>query len=661
MISVQSYNKSHIKEEELSIIRSDSIEKILTGEWSISTLCKDIAEITHSKLCCILLSKREPEDSDSIFNIVFSTDPSISLCKEMPILSLAFEDKIIVVSNNVKKDPRNNDFDPTDSKCPIKKFCGIPILKDDVVYGQIVLCNRSKGYRLSTVEKVKKQINLISNIVISQDENFVFGNGRKVNDLRFLSSIAHEIRTPIHGIVSMISLVGDVGPLNEKQQKFINCALSSCEELIELVKDSIDFQKIKTGSLGLINDTFDIYELFDKTIELIRFKADRKKLYLTLDIDSKVPKMVYGDKDRMRQILINIIGNAVKFTQTGGVKVYVQQYPSRIIITIKDTGCGIRQDNINKIFVDYYQEENHGKSGMGLGLSLSRRLIQMMGGEITVESLHGKGSTFTIDLPLNEEHYQIDELSDDDKKLSVLVIDDHDNNRIKLRNYLKQWKIDVDTSSSFKEAKSMVNYSNYDIFMINPNSNMGEAFTFAHFIESTYPTSRIVSLVRYSGENSIFDAYIEDVSNKTDVYNKLLYVKQERKTRRRSVSIDKNSIRVCIVEDDEISGYALKEILLSCGIKNSNVTVIDNGEQAVRDITHSRYDLIFMDCKLKTEMNGIKVTKIIRENVSDLKIYGVTAAITDEEKTEWLNSGLDGLIFKPFKKEMIIQIIETFV
>lgn len=661
MISVQSFNKSDVKQEEVSLPRSDSLEKILTGEWSISTLCKDIAEITHSKLCCILLSKREPEDSDSVFNIVFSTDPSISLCKEMPILGLAFEDKNVVISNNVKKDPRNRDFDWSNTRCPIKKLCGIPILKDGIAYGQIILCNRSKGYRLSTVEKVRKQIDVISNIVVSQDENFVFGNGRKVNDLRFLSSIAHEIRTPIHGIVSMISLLEEVGPLNEKQKKFVNCALSSCEELIELVKDSIDFQKIKTGSLGLINDTFNIYDLFDKTIDLVGFKAERKNLYLTLDIDSKVPKMVYGDKDRLRQILINIIGNAVKFTQKGGVKVTVQQYPSSIIITIKDTGCGIRQENLSKIFVDYYQEEQHGKSGMGLGLSLCRRLIQMMGGGITVESIHGKGSTFTIDLPLNEEHYQIDELSDDDKKLSVLVVDDHDNNRIKLRDYLKQWKIDVDAVSSFKEAKNMVKYSSYDIFMINPASNMGEAYSFAHFVEDNYPTSRIVSLVRFSGENSIFDAYIENISDKGEVYNKLLSVKKARTGRRRSIPIDKNFLRVCIVEDDDISGFALREILLSCGIKDNNITVIDNGEQAVRDITHSRYDIVFMDCKLKTEMDGIKATKIIRENVSGLKIYGVTAAVTDEEKAEWLNSGLDGLIFKPFKKEMIIQIIETFV
>lgn len=661
MISVQSYNKSKLSQDKIDLDRNSDLEKILTGEWSVSTLCKDIAKKTNSKLCCILLSKRDPEDSDSAFNIVFSTDPSISLCKEMPILSLAFEEKIIVISNKVASDPRNNNFVVIGNDCPIKKFCGIPIIKDDITYGQIVLSNRSKGYRPSTVKRIKDQINIISNVVISQDENFVFGDARKSNDLRFLSSIAHEIRTPIHGIVSMVSLLSEVGPLNEKQGNFISCALSSCEDLIELVKDSIDFHKIKTGSLGITNDTFDIRNLLEKTIELVRFKADRKNLYLTLDIDQKIPKMVYGDKDRLRQILINVVGNGIKFTQKGGIKVSVHQYPSRLILSVKDTGCGIRHENLSKIFIDYYQEEKHGKSGMGLGLSLSKKLIQMMGGEIVVESVYGKGSTFTIDLPLSEEHYNMDDLSDDDKTLSILVVDSHEINRIQLREYLNQWKVYADAVSSFKEAKNMVKYSSYDIFMVNSSTNIGEAYSFLHYIEDNYPTSRIISLGQESVDSNLFDAHIENVSDKTSVYNTLLTVKKDKLKRPPSRTVNKDTISICIVEDDDISGYALQEILLSCDIKPQNITIIDNGEQAVRDITHNRYDIVFMDCKLKTEMDGITATKLIRENVTGLKVYGVTAAVTDDEKAEWLNSGLDGLIFKPFRKEVIIKIIESSV
>jgi len=659
MISVNYFNRSKLMTEEISLDRDDDLEKILTGEWTVPILCKKIADITKSKLCCLLISKREPEDSDSAFNIIFSTDPSISFCKEMPILNLAFEDKTIIISNNIEKDPRNHDFDI--ALCPIKKFCGIPILKNGIAYGQIILSNRKKGYAVSTVKRIKKYINMISSIIISQDDNFIFQDGKKSHDLRFLSSIAHEIRTPIHGIVNMISLLSEVGELNTKQKDFINCALSSCEDLIETVKDSIDFQKIKTGSLGIVNDSFDLRDVLNRTLDLVRFKAERKSLYLTLNVDSKIPKMVYGDKDRLRQVLINIVGNAIKFTASGGVKVSAKQYPARIILSIHDTGCGIKQENLKKIFVDYFQEEKHGKSGMGLGLALSRKLIQMMGGGISVESVYGKGSNFTIDIPLSEERYKIDDLSDDDKSLHILVVDDRETNRIQLRQYLKQWKVDVDAVSTFKEARKMTEYSDYDIYMINAASNIGEAFTFSHYVEDKTPTSRLVALNKFSGDESIFDACIENVSDKTNVYNVLLSVKKNKAKKRPSILANSLNFRVCIVEDDYMSGFAMKEILISAGVKPENITQIDNGEQAVRDITHTRYDVVFMDCKLKTEMDGIKATKLIRENVSGLKIYGVTAAVTDEEKSEWLNSGLDGLIYKPFNKEMIKKIVERYI
>jgi len=657
MICVQSYDKK-INTQNIELIQNDNLEKILTGQTTVSTLCKELADITRSKLCCILLSKREPEDSDSLFNIVFSTDPSISLCKEMPLLSIAFDEKIIVISNDIANDPRNDNY--LDKNCPIKKFCGIPIIKDDIAYGQIILANKRKGYRITTLDKIKPQINFISNIIISGDENIVFGNScNKVNNLKFLSSIAHEIRTPIHGIISMISLLEEAGPLNEKQRHYISYSLSSCEDLIEIVKDSIDFQKIKTGSLGIINDTFDIRDLFEKTIELISFKAERKHLYLTLDIENSIPKMVYGDKDRLRQILLNIIGNAIKYTSIGGVNVIVKQYPSRIIIIIKDTGCGIKSENLNKIFMEYFQEEKYGKNGMGLGLSLSKRLIQMMGGDIIVESIYGKGSTFTIDLPLSQEYYNLDELSDD-KNLSILVVDDNDTNRIQLRDYFKQWELNVDAVSSFKEAKNMTKYSNYDIFMINSISNIGDAYSFAHYIDDNFPNSRIVSIGRTSGDNNIFDAYIDNVGNKGGIYNVILSVKKDKTKRQPSREVDKSNLKICIVEDDDISAFALSEILICYGISKNNINILDTGEQAVRDITHNRYDVVFMDCKLRTEMNGIKATKLIKQNVSGLKVYGVTAAITDEEKIEWLNSGLDGIIFKPFDKKMIKPIVDIF-
>jgi DNA-binding response OmpR family regulator len=286
---------------------------------------------------------------------------------------------------------------------------------------------------------------------------------------------------------------------------------------------------------------------------------------------------------------------------------------------------------------------------MGLGLCLCKKLIQMMGGGITVESIYEKGTTITIDIPFIEEQYEITDAS-----IKVLIVDDIDNNRIQLRTYLHQWKIITDTVSTFKEAKKLLEYNKYDIFMLNVASNMGDAFVFLRFIESNFSSSRIIS-INFPNENNLFDGYIQNISDKLEVYNTILAVRQKR--RDKCTSLTNSSIRICIVEDDELSSFALREILSACGY--TNVTSIDSGEQAVREITHSAYDNVFMDCKLK-EMNGIKATKLIKETGSSAWIIGVTASITDDEKVEWLNSGLDGYLTKPFTKETIEKIIGQY-
>lgn len=672
-----SFNKSTISTIDFDIQRNLDLESILKGELTISTLCQTIASETKSKVCAVILIS-----SDKPFNIVHSTNPGISFCQSMPLLSINDQ---IVISNNVVTDPRNGDYFSTfeepserraslpdlsvlekrksifsntitvderklEQKCPIEKMCAIPIKNEDTVYGKIILANRKKGYSRNTIESISQHIANIVSIIISNDDNIIF-NLKSNQQVTFLSSLSHEIRTPIHGIANMISLLSTVGSLNDKQKKYISCALSSCEDLIETVADAIDYQKIKNNSLGIVNDSFDLREILDKTIELVKFKADQKNIYLTLIVGESVPQVVYGDKDRLRQVLLNVIGNAIKFTNKGGVTIKVNQYPGKIIFSIMDTGCGIKKDNLSQIFTEYYQEEKYSKNGLGLGLSLSKKLVQMMGGGISCESVFGQGSTFTIDLPLAEERYFLDfSSSDDDTQLSVLIIDPVENDRIILRKFLKQWKIDVEAVSSYKEGKKLLDYDAYDIIIINPAFDIGEAFSICHFVESKYSTTRLISIG--NEKYDLFDENIRDISNKQDVYNILLSAKKRRKS---TMPVSNKISRVCIVEDDMISAFALKEILVSKGIEEKNITIIDSGEEAVREITHTKFDIIFLDCKLKYEMDGIKVSQILKEH-GNIKIIGITASIEAEQKSRWLLT-LDGLIIKPFSPDSVIKVL----
>jgi DNA-binding response OmpR family regulator len=393
--------------------------------------------------------------------------------------------------------------------------------------------------------------------------------------------------------------------------------------------------------------------MLEKTVDFIKFKADEKGIKLELIINPNVPHSVYGDKDRIKQVLLNIIGNGIKFTSIGEIVIKVSQYPSRIIFSISDTGCGIKPDNISKIFLEYYQEEKYNKNGLGLGLSLSKKLIQMMGGGISVESTFGVGSTFTIDLPLAEERYYLDLSSDDDKELCILIIDPIENNRILLRKFIKQWKINVVAVSSYKEGKKLLDDEEYDIVILNPYFNMDDTLVICNYIQNKWTNTRIVSIG--AQKPGIFDANIPDIGNKEQVYNTILSVK---KVREHPISvIEFKNYRVCIVEDDNVSAFALKEILIRRGLDEKNIVCIDNGEYAVRNITHNRYNIIFMDCKLKGDMDGITVTRIIKASISHIKIIGMTASITEEEKIVWLSCGLDGMIIKPFSAEAIYNLL----
>lgn len=647
MMSINYFNKSSFKTYTVEIDNNSDIEQILTGNITMFTLCNDILEKTRSKICSVVLQN---------FNIIYSTNPSISFCKDMPLLNIVFEEKTCVISNLVEKDPRNTGFDCT--SCPIKKFCGIPIIKNNIVYAQLIIANNSKGYSKNTVIRISKEISLLSNIIIAQSENMIFKDtlSTKKNNLEFLSSVTHELYTPIHGIISMISLLSDIGELNAKQKEYVSYALSSCEDLIELVKDTIDFQKIKLGNLAIVNDHFDLRKLVCDLINLVKFKADRKNLYLEYNIDKNIPPTVYGDKIRLSQILLNLIGNAIKFTSKGGVDLIVKQYPSRVIFTIKDTGCGIKKDNLDNIFKDYFQEDKYNKNGLGIGLALSKKLIQMMGGGITVESTVNRGSTFTIDIPLSEERYKT---FDDPTNINILIVDEHEHHRILLRQYLFQWKVKVDVAYSFQEARKIMECGDScqpNIFIIN-TSNLAESFGFTKWINENYEDAKVISLGTV--KDPMFDETILDINDKVQVYNAILSAKN---TKKQHIELlhDLSKCKICIVEDDEISSYALHEILLTYGVSTKNITIIDNGEEALRNISHNFYDIIFMDCKLKHEMDGIRATKILKESMPDLVIIGITASVTEEERQDWLNYGLDGYLIKPFKKQMIENILHKY-
>lgn len=653
MISAESFNSSAVKTKDYNYTYDPSYERLISGSYGVPEICKDIMTISKSHLCSVIVVKVD-NMGDKRYVTTYTTDPTISLCKDSPLYVRAIEARKIIVSNNVSTDPRGD----TDMKCPIKTLCAIPIISNDIVYGQVLLGNKKRPYSHRTVSRIAKHLNMLCGYVISQEEKATFQK-TKTDFEQFLSSVSHEMKTPIHSIVNMTGLLHDVKDNEKLFDEYVRRILSSCEDLVGTVTDAIDYQRLKSSEIGVVNDTFDLEELLTKTVQLVKFKIDAKGLKFSMSIDEDVPKIVYGDSAKLKRILINIIINAIKFTEVGGIYITVAHKAGIVMISVKDTGCGISKAHINNIFEEYYQVNPKHNTGMGLGLSLCRKMVQMMGGDISVISTIDPptGSKFTIALPLTQESFNIEELSDEEKGLCVLVVDQNESTRIHLREYFNQWKVNVEMASSFKEAKRLIQYKDdFDIFMIDVTRDLGEAISLLRIIENNFPKSRVVALNQNDPIDG-FDASLASASHKGEVYNLLISLKNSKKgTQRKRLTSSQNPC-VCIVEDDENSAFSLKQVLISCGVEEQNITVVDSGEQAVRIITHSHFDLAFIDCRLNGSMDGIQATRLIKKQVAMLRVYGISAELTDEEKTKWLDSGLEGLLMKPFEPDAIRKIM----
>jgi signal transduction histidine kinase len=224
----------------------------------------------------------------------------------------------------------------------------------------------------------------------------------------FLATMSHELRTPLNSILGFtgILLLGLVGQLNQEQEKQLTMIQESAQHLLELINDVLDISKIEAGQIELAREPFDIQTLIQKSIEKMTPLAENKGLALEVVIAPQIGQLV-GDKRRVEQILINLLNNAIKFTEKGTVSVEIQIEVERLVTSVSDTGIGIREEDLVKLFKPFQQVDSgitRQYEGTGLGLSICRRLVEMMGGEIRVESQWGRGSTFTFSLPIERNN-----------------------------------------------------------------------------------------------------------------------------------------------------------------------------------------------------------------------------------------------------------------
>jgi len=501
----------------------------------------------------------------------------------------------------------------------------------------------------------------------------------------FLSMMSHEIRTPMNGVIGMIELLAET-KLTKEQHDYVHTIQVSGDALLTVINDILDYSKIEAGKLELEECSFELSKIIEDAVDLMSVKAVSKNLGLFSFIEPSTPAFIYGDTVRLRQIIINLIGNALKFTKEGEIVISVKSVKeiSKDIVTlqfsIQDTGIGIAENVADDLFKDFSQADSSTTrkyGGTGLGLAICKRLSHMMGGDIWVESELGKGSTFIFTIiakvaPTEERLYlknNIPELNN----LNVLIVDDNKTNCKILKTQTLNWGMIPHISSSASEALEMLKTNKIDMGILDMQMPDINGIELARKIRENFSIQKIPLLLLSSIgeikkseiEDGIFNAFLNKPAKQSTLFNSLITLCSQKSDIDNSSQVveshdfsdfQKSNLKILVAEDNYINQVLAKKLFEKMGI---SVTFAENGQIAVQMFKKGKFDIIFMDCQMP-EMDGYEATDRIRKTNSknrSIPIIAMTANAMEGDKEKCLKAGMSDYITKPIRKQLLIDMI----